>query len=70
MNSFNCLGTLILSGKLEEVSMKWIDRQSVTEMEGGGDYEMHRRKKCQKIEMLLKWIKCNNTFEYMSKKIL
>ena len=46
MNSFYILGTLILKGKLEEGSMKWIDRQSVTEMEGGGVYEMHSQKKC------------------------
>ena len=47
---------------IEEVSMKWMDRPSDTEMERGGVYEMDRQKKCQKIEMPLTWIKCNNTF--------
>ena len=42
--------------------MKFIDRPSVTEIERGGVYEMNRWKKCQQMEMTLKWIKCNNTF--------
>ena len=37
--------------------MKWMDRPSVTEMERGGVHEMDRQKKCQKMEMSLKWIK-------------
>ena len=33
---------------VEEVFMKWMDRQSVTEMERVGVYEMDKPKKCQK----------------------
>ena len=33
---------------VEEVSMKWMDGPSVTEMDRGGVYEMDRQKKCQK----------------------
>ena len=33
---------------LEEVSMKWMHRPSVTEMKRGGFYEMNRRTKCKK----------------------
>ena len=33
---------------VEEVSMKWMDRPSVTEIERGGVYEMDRRKKTLK----------------------
>ena len=33
---------------VEEVSMKWMDRPCLTEMERGGVYEMERRKKCKK----------------------
>ena len=33
---------------IEEVSMKWLERPSVIEMESGGVYEMYGRKKCQK----------------------
>ena len=47
---------------MEEVSVKCMDRPSVTVMDKGGVYEMDRQKKCQKIEMPLTWIKCNNTF--------
>ena len=36
--------------------MKLIDIQSVTEVERGGVYEMNRQKKCQNMEMPLKWI--------------
>ena len=36
--------------------MKWMDRQSFTEMDRGGVYEMDRKKKCQKMEMPLKQI--------------
>ena len=43
---------------VEEVSMKWMKRQSFTEMKIGGVYEMGRQKKCQKMEIPLKWIKC------------
>ena len=52
----------------EEVSMKWMDRPSVTEMESGGVLEMDGQKKVPKMEMLLKWIICNNTFKYLSQK--
>ena len=38
---------------VEEVSMKWMERQSFTEMEIGV-FEMGRQKKCQKMEMPLK----------------
>ena len=48
---FSELGFLYM---VEEVSMKWMDRPSVTEMETGRVYEMDRRKKCQKMEMALK----------------
>ena len=44
---------------VEEVSMKWMDRPSVKEMNRGGVYEMDGQTKCQKIEMPLKWIKFN-----------
>ena len=70
MKRFNCLGTLFLCEKLEEVSMKWMDRPNVADMEGGGVYEMHKQKKVPKMELQLKWIKCNDTFDYISKKIL
>ena len=40
---------------LEGLSMKWVDRPRVTEMDRGGYYEMERRTKCHKIEMPLKW---------------
>ena len=43
--------------------MKWMDRPIVTEMEIGGVY-----KKGQKMEMPLKWIECNITLYYLSKK--
>ena len=33
---------------VEEVSLKWMDRPSVTEMDRGGVYEMDRQTKCQK----------------------
>ena len=36
--------------------MKLKDIQSVTEMERGGGYEMNTQKKCQNMEMPLKWI--------------
>ena len=39
---------------VEEVSMKWMDRPSVTEMERGGVYEMDRRKSTKNMEMPLK----------------
>ena len=39
---------------VEEVSMQWMDRPSVTEMEIGGVYEMDRRKSAKNIEMPLK----------------
>ena len=50
-----------------EMSMKWMDTPSVTEMDRGlqglrGFYEMDTQKKCQKVEMPLKWIKFNNVF--------
>ena len=32
---------------VEEVSMKWIDRPIVTEMDNGGVFEMDRGTKCQ-----------------------
>ena len=32
---------------IEEVSMKWMDKPSVTEMDRGGAYEMERQTKCQ-----------------------
>ena len=41
------------------MSLKWMDGPSVTEMDRGGVYEMDRQTKCQKIEMLLKWIDLN-----------
>ena len=47
---------------VEEVSLKWMDRPSVTEMDRGGVYEMNKQKKCQKIKMPLKWIKFNKIF--------
>ena len=54
--------SLCLISNIEELSMKSIDRPSVTEIERGGVYEMNRWKKCQPMEMTLKWIICNNTF--------
>ena len=48
--------------------MKLMEIPSVTEIERGDVYEMDGQKKCQKTEMPLKWIKCNNTFKYLSKK--
>ena len=42
--------------------MKWIDRPSVTEMDLGGVYEMERQTKCQKMEMLLKWMTFSKIF--------
>ena len=39
---------------IEEVSMKWMDGASVTEMDKGGVYEMNRQTKCQEMEMPLK----------------
>ena len=38
---------------IEEVSFKWMDRPSVTEMDRGGGNEMNGQTKCQK-----KW-KCH-----------
>ena len=46
---------------LEEVSIKWMDRPSVTEMERGGIYEMDGQKSNKKMEMQLKLMKYNNT---------
>ena len=42
---------------VEEVSMKWMDRPSVTEINRGSVYEIDRQTKCQKMEMLLKRLK-------------
>ena len=36
---------------IEEVSMKWMDRPSVTEIDRGGVNEMDRQTKFQKMEM-------------------
>ena len=47
---------------VEEMSMKWMDRPSVTESERGGVYEIDRRKSAKNMEMPVIWIKCNNTF--------
>ena len=47
---------------VEEVSLKWTDRPSVTEIDRGGVYEMDRHTMCQKIEMPLKWINFNKIF--------
>ena len=47
---------------IEEVSMKWMDKPSVTEMNRGGDYEMDRHTKCQKMEMPLSLMKFNNIY--------
>ena len=55
---------------LEEVSMKWMDRPSVTEMERGGVYEMDRRKKLLKHGNATKMKKYNNTFEYLSLNLI
>ena len=47
---------------VEEVSMKWIDRPSVTEMDRGGIYEMERKTKFQQkgnaneMVKLFQWI--------------
>ena len=41
---------------LEKLSIKWMDRPSVTEMEKGGVYKLDRQKKCQKMFMPLKCI--------------
>ena len=38
----------VIEWQVEEVSMIWMDRQSVTEMDRGGVYEMDRQTKCQK----------------------
>ena len=40
----NCIGI----ASVEEVSMKWMDRPSVTEMDRGGVNEMDGQTKCQK----------------------
>ena len=42
--------------RVEEVSIKWMDIQSVKEIDRGGVYEMDRKKKCQKLEISLKGI--------------
>ena len=42
---------------VEDVSMKWMDRPSVTEIDIGGGYEMDEQTKCQKMKMSVKWIK-------------
>ena len=44
---------------VQEVSMKWMDRLSVTEMDA---HEMDRQTECQKMEMPLKWIKFYKIF--------
>ena len=54
--------TFCRRAQLEEVSMKWIDGPSATEMDNICVYEMDRHKKCQPMEMPLKLIKFNNTF--------
>ena len=60
--SISCQLTYILIKLVEEVSMKWMNKPSVTEMEKGGVYEMDRRKSAKNMEMPLKYIKFNNTF--------
>ena len=39
------------------VKMKWMDRQSITEIGREVFYEMDRQTKCQKMEIPLKWIR-------------
>ena len=46
----HCYGILLSCVIVDEVSMKWMDRPSVTEMDTGGVYEMDRQTKCQKNE--------------------
>ena len=40
--------TSYIQNKFEKVSMKWMDRPSVTDMDKGGVYEMDRQTKFQK----------------------